>query len=63
MSIRSWFGFRRADRLTGRRSLLRVQRDSPRLQRVQEAAAEDVAAIEEDDQYFDPDSPGNQDPE
>ncbi|HEY1625709.1 MAG TPA: hypothetical protein VGG16_18100 [Streptosporangiaceae bacterium] len=67
MSIRSWF-FRRSRRSsrssgeTPRRSLLRNQRDDPKLRRIQQAAAEDIAAIRQDDQYFDPNSPGNQEP-
>lgn len=43
------------------RSLLaRPGRDSAYGEAVKKAAAEDVARIEEDDKYFDPDSPGNQ---
>jgi hypothetical protein len=65
MSIRSWFRSRRSPRSrrkAGKRSLFRYQRDNPRLRRLQRAAAEDVAAVRQDDKYFDPKSPGNQEP-
>ena len=65
MRIRSWFGFGRSRgsrRRGSKRSLLRNQRDDPKFQRLQRAAAEDVATIRQDDQYFDPNSPGNQPP-
>jgi hypothetical protein len=62
MGIRSWFGFRRSRRKASKHSLIRNQRDDPRLRRIQQAAAADVAAVCEDDQYFDPNSPGNQEP-
>jgi len=66
MRISSWFrfgfGFGRSRRRAGKRSLIRNQRDSPRLRRIQRAAAADVAAVCEDDRYFDPNSPGNQEP-
>jgi hypothetical protein len=61
MGIGSWFG-RSSRRKSSRRSLLRTRRDSPRLRKIREAAAADVATIREDDQYFDPNSPGNQPP-
>jgi hypothetical protein len=47
---------------TPKRSLLRNQRDDPRHRRIQEAAAADVATVRQDDRYFDPNSPGNQEP-
>jgi hypothetical protein len=62
MSIRSWFGFGRSRRRTGKRSLIRNRRDNAKLQRIREAAAADIAAVREDDKYFDPRSPGNQQP-
>lgn len=44
------------------RSLLaRPGRDSAYGEAIKKAAAADVARIEEDDKYFDPHSPGNQD--
>jgi hypothetical protein len=45
----------------GRRRLVRTNVEDPRLTEIEEAAAEDVAAVEQDDKYFDPDSPGQQD--
>jgi hypothetical protein len=45
----------------GRRRLVRTNVEDPELARIREAAAEDVAAVEQDDKYFDPDSPGQQD--
>lgn len=62
MSIRSWFGFGRSKGRRRDRNLLRRQRDDPRLRRLQRAAAADVAKVLENDKYFDPDSPGNQEP-
>jgi hypothetical protein len=62
MSLRSWFGFGRSRPRTVKRSLLRNQRASRRLQQIQRDAAADVAAIRGDDKYFDPKSPGNQPP-
>jgi hypothetical protein len=62
MSIRSWFGFRRSRRRSGQRSLLRNQRDDARHRRIQQAAAEDIAAVRGQEKHFDPDSPGNQEP-
>jgi hypothetical protein len=34
---------------------------SPRLDQIRAAAAEDVARVEQDDKYFDEDSPANED--
>ena len=45
----------------GDRSLVEINEESPKLQRVEQAAAEDVARVREDDKYFDADSPANQD--
>jgi hypothetical protein len=59
MGILSWLGFRRPGRL----HLVRSGRDNPRIEEIKRAAAEDVARVEEDDKYFDPDSPGNQEDE
>jgi hypothetical protein len=41
-------------------SLVRTSYDDPKLEGRREAAAEDVAAVEEDDKYFSPDSPAGQ---
>ena len=51
MGIFSWFR---------RKSLVRINVESPKLKRIQKAAAADVAAVREDDKYFDPNSPGQQ---
>lgn len=59
MGILSWLGFRRPGRLR----LVRSGPDKPRIEEIKTAAAEDVARVEEDDKYFDPDSPGNQEDE
>jgi len=55
MGILSWLGFGRRGRL------VRTRYDDPELEQVERDAAADVAAVEQDDKYFDPDSPGNQD--
>jgi hypothetical protein len=75
MGIFSWFGSRKrkpgrhranADRDVDIAdpdqppSLVRTSYDDPKLEGTREAAAEDVAAVEEDDKYFSPDSPANQ---
>jgi hypothetical protein len=64
MSIFSWIRSRRTkvdpDEPDGPRSLIRTRYETPKLEEVERDAAADVAAIEEDDKYFDPDSPGNQ---
>jgi hypothetical protein len=44
-----------------RKSLVRTNVESEKLKRIEDAAAADVAAVEQDDKYFDPDSPGQQD--
>jgi hypothetical protein len=73
MGIFSWFGSHRrtgkhaAKRGTGADipdpdlppSLVRTNYDDPELEALQEAAAEDVAAVQEDDKYFGKDSPAN----
>ena len=58
--------FRRSASKSGRHrkgspSLVHINEESPKLQEVEEAAAEDVARIEEDDKYFGKDAPANQD--
>jgi len=45
----------------GDRSLVKINEESPKLQRVEQAAAEDVARVQEDDEYFGADSPADQD--
>jgi len=58
--------FRRSGGKSGRHrkgshSLVHINEESPKLQQVEEAAAEDVARVREDDKYFDPNSPADQD--
>jgi hypothetical protein len=72
MGIFSWFGSRKrkpgrhranTDRAADAAdpdlppSLVRHSYDDPKLEEMREAVAEDVAAVEEDDNYFSPDSP------
>jgi hypothetical protein len=58
MGLFSRFRSRRSDGP----SLVRVQDDDPKLEQIEQDATADVAAVEQDDKYFDPDSPGNQRP-
>jgi hypothetical protein len=46
-------------RRSGGVSLVRVQEDSPKLEQLKEEAAAEDARLEQDDNYFDPDSPGH----
>jgi endonuclease/exonuclease/phosphatase family metal-dependent hydrolase len=43
-----------------RKTLVRTRYDDPELAEVERAAAADIAAVEEDDKYFDPHSPGQE---
>lgn len=62
MGILSWFrSLRSSDVPDEPRSLLRYRCEDPALQETEEAAAADVAAVEEDAKYFGPDSPADQD--
>jgi hypothetical protein len=45
----------------GSHSLVEINEESPELRQVEDAAAEDVARIQEDDKYFDREAPANQD--
>ncbi|MBV9384783.1 MAG: hypothetical protein JOY82_18680 [Streptosporangiaceae bacterium] len=54
MGLLSWLGLRP-------RRLVRTGRDRPRIERIKEAAAADVARVEEDDKYFGSDAPARQD--
>jgi len=61
MGIFSWFGSRKSRGKHSRpRSLVRTNVESPKLRDLEQAAAADVAKVEEDDKHFDPDSPANQ---
>jgi hypothetical protein len=49
---------------SGPRSLVHfndINEDSPKVQKLEEAAAEDVRRVREDEKYFDKDAPANQD--
>jgi hypothetical protein len=71
MGIFSWFGSRRFSRFRSRvpaggpgrpHSLVaNPGHDSRRAEEIKRAAAADVARVREDDKYFGPDSPGDQD--
>ncbi len=62
MGILSWLrSLRSTDVPDEPHSLLRPRYEDPDLQEIQEAAAADVAAVEQDDKYFGPNSPANQD--
>ena len=67
MGIRSWFrSLRSADTADdddddGRNSLIKYRYEDPDFEATERAAAEDVAAVEEDDKFFGRDSPANQD--
>jgi hypothetical protein len=62
MGIRSWLrSLRSADSPDdGRSSLIKYRYEDPEFEATEKAAAADVAAVEEDDKYFDRDSPANQ---
>ena len=45
----------------GRNSLIKYRYEDPDFEPIEEAAAADVAAVEEDDKFFGPDSPASQD--
>ena len=66
MGILSWFRSRRApddedDPGNGQRSLIKYRYEDPSFEPIEEAAAADVARIEEDDKYFGSDSPAKGD--
>ncbi len=62
MGILSWFrSLRSSDVPDEPRSLLRDRPEDPDLEEIQEAAAADVAAVEQDDKYFGSNSPADQD--
>jgi len=55
MGILSWFRFHRSDR--GKHSLVKYRYEDPAFEPIVQAAAADVARMEEDDKYFGPNSP------
>ena len=64
MGIRSWFRSLRPpspDRPEESHSLIKYRYEDPAFEPVEEAAAADVAAVEEDAKYFGSDSPASQD--
>jgi hypothetical protein len=63
MGILSWFRSRRSPDVPDdkARSLLKLRYEDPDFEPVEEAAAADVAAVEEDAKYFGSDAPANQD--
>ncbi len=62
MGILSWFrSLRSSDIPDEPHSLLRDRPEDPDLEEIQEAAAADVARVEQDDKYFGPNSPADQD--
>lgn len=58
MGFLSWLGLSRRAEAQGRLRLVRVGRNKPRIERIKDAAAADVARVEEDDKYFGPNAPG-----
>ena len=63
VGILSWFRSLRSPDLPDDESpsLLRRRYEDPDFEPVEEAAAADVAAVEQDDKYFGSDAPANQD--
>jgi hypothetical protein len=64
VGIRSWFRSLRsadAEEEDGQHSLIKYRYEDPAQESVEEAAAADVAAVEQDDKFFRRDSPAHQD--
>jgi len=63
MGILSWFrSLRSADAPDdGGSNLIKYRYEDPDLEPIEEAAAADVAAVEQDDKFFGRDSPASQD--
>ncbi len=62
MGILSWFrSLRSTDIEDEQPSLIRLRYKDPDLEPTEEAAAADVARVEQDDKYFGRDAPANQD--
>lgn len=63
MGIRSWFRRRSSPDLpVEQHSLIKLRYEDPDFEATEEAAAADVAAVEQDDKYFGKDAPAKQDP-
>ena len=63
MGIRSWLRSLRSEDVPddGPSSLIKYRYEDPAFEQVEKAAAQDIAAVEEDAKYFGPDSPASQD--
>ncbi len=62
MGILSWFrSLRSTDVEDEPHSLIRYRYEDPDFEETEQAAAADVAAVEEDAKYFGPNSPADQD--
>jgi hypothetical protein len=66
MGLLSWFRSRRSPDAAdtpgdGGHSLIKLRYEDPAYEPIEEAAAADVARVEEDDKYFSSDSPAKQD--
>jgi hypothetical protein len=68
MGIRSWLRSLRSQDVQDEdvpddepSSLIKYRYEDPAFEQVEKAAAQDVAAVEEDAKYFSPDSPASQD--
>ena len=63
MGIRSWLRSLRSGDVQDDEpnSLIKYRYEDPAFEEVEKAAAQDVAAVEEDDKYFSRDSPASQD--
>jgi hypothetical protein len=63
MGIRSWLRSLRSEDIPDDEpnSLIKYRYEDPALEQVENAAAQDVAAVEEDAKYFGADSPASQD--
>ena len=68
MGIRSWLRSLRSEDIQDEdvpddepSSLIKYRYEDPAFEQVEKAAAQDVAALEEDAKYFSPDSPASQD--
>jgi hypothetical protein len=63
MGIRSWLRSLRSEDVPEDEpnSFIKYRYEDPDFEQVENAAARDVAAVEEDAKYFSPDSPASQD--